>query len=168
MLYCATTTLTSYVQNKIPLKLFIVIRKWWVLNATIVLMITLQNSRATCSKWRNAVSSGILSFCFFGQQRYIENPVKQCFAVFSMRLCSISDVAVEYLPTSHWVLFKNNFEYLHMPKLLFFVFFRKDNFTFKCHRSDVSGSGQTQDVYAVKVLLNYMLRICWSQKINCL
>lgn len=41
-----------------------------------------------------------------------------------------------------------------MPKLLFFVFFRKDNFTFKCHRSDVSGSGQTQDVYAVRVLLN--------------
>jgi len=25
----------------------------------------------------------------------------------------------------------------------------KDNFTFKCHRSDVSGAGQTQDIYAV-------------------
>lgn len=85
MLYCATTTLTSYVQNKIPLKLFIVIRKWWVLNATIVLMITLQNSRATCSKWRNAVSSGILSFseCFVflvnrDILRTLSNNVLQC------------------------------------------------------------------------------------------
>ena len=46
----------------------------------------------------------------------------------------------------------------------FFDFFRKDNFTFKCHRSDVSGSGQTQDVYAVKLLLTLHTKMKFSIK----
>ena len=39
--------------------------------------------------------------------------------------------------------------HLYMVNHILTFHFSKDNFTFKCHRSDVSQSGQTQDVYAV-------------------
>ena len=73
-------------------------------------------------------------------------------------------VFVQY-PILHWNPFPHHTEYFFkiilntsVSLIDFFGFFRKDNFTFKCHRSDVSGSGQTQDVYAV----SFFLIVCYE------
>ena len=141
----------------------------------LVLMIAWQKSKATCSKWYSIFFSGIMRFFEFlvlfnrGILRSLTNMSNgdsrkklhlRCFSGFSIRLCSISNIAVEsVLPHTEFFLkiILNIFVSLNES---FFDFFRKDNFTFKCHRSDVSGSGQTQDVYAVKFLLT--LHTKWS------
>ena len=45
--------------------------------------------------------------------------------------------------------------------IFLFVYSTKDNFTFKCHRSVVTGAGQTQDIFAVCVCVQTNIHIIY-------